>query len=73
MYQSELFAAITEHVVLCAHFKLGPSPLGLVAQTLFGMDWSLETSPFVSPDLVRALHAVPTIGRYASKGNEQDS
>ena len=45
VYQSELFAAITEHVVLCAHFKLGPSALGLVARTLFSMDWSLETSP----------------------------
>ena len=73
MYQSELFAAITEHVVLCAHFKLGPSPLGLVARTLFGMDWSLGLPRFVSPDLVRALHAVPTIGRFAPEGNEQDS
>ena len=28
MYQSELFAAITEDVVLCAHFKLGSGPTG---------------------------------------------
>ena len=26
MYQSELFAAITEGVVLCAHFKLSSDP-----------------------------------------------
>ena len=26
VYQSELFAAITEGVVLCAHFKLGSAP-----------------------------------------------
>ena len=73
MYQSELFAAITEHVVLCAHFKLGPSPLGLVARTLFGMNGVWRLPRFVSPDLVRALHAVPTIGRFAPEGNEHDS
>ena len=28
---------------------------------------------YVSPDLVRALHALPTIGRFAPEGNEHDS